>query len=160
VNENVGMGCPLCHGKCKTLTSVGVLVEGVVRRRRLCKLCGHRFTTHEMVSKRGDIVVSKRDGNREIFKIEKLEKSLNLALSKRNITPERIERIANSIADTIDFGESKMSGRYRLVTSAYIGQMVMESLKELDPVAYVRYASIHRRFYCLEDYQKILDTLG
>jgi len=160
------MSCPLCHyPKCATLDSRGYHDADVVRRRRECISCGYRFTTYEQVIIRGDIVVSKRDGNREVFKLSKVENSLRMALAKRNVTPERIERIAQAVAETIDFGADGAAGKtarghYRLVTSAHIGQLVMESLRELDPVAYVRYASIHRRFHCLADYQRLLDTLA
>lgn len=158
-----GMSCPLCHSKCKTTDSRGYWHEDVVRRRRACLSCGYKFTTHEQVVIRGDIVVTKRSGSREPFDMDKLKKSLAMALTKRNITPERIQRMAQSIGEALDFGDDikhkSQKGEYRLVTSAYIGHLAMESLKALDPVGYVRYASIHRRFYSADDFQKLLDTM-
>lgn len=160
------MSCPLCHERCKTVDVRGYWYDDCVRRRRECLVCGHRFTTYEEMRIRGTIVVSKRDGDREPFDVQKLKKSLAMALVKRNITPERINRMALSIGEAVDFAEEKDYKRktqlyeYRLVSSAYIGMLAMESLKALDPVGYVRYASIHRRFYSLDDYQKILDTFG
>lgn len=166
LGDKAGMSCPLCHERCKTVDVRGYWYDDCVRRRRECLVCGHRFTTYEEMRIRGTIVVSKRDGDREPFDVQKLKKSLAMALVKRNITPERINRMALSIGEAVDFAEEKDYKRktqlyeYRLVSSAYIGMLAMESLKALDPVGYVRYASIHRRFYSLDDYQKILDTFG
>lgn len=165
LGDRAGMSCPLCHERCKTIDVRGYWYDDCVRRRRECLVCGHRFTTYEQMQIRGDIVVTKRDGDREPFDIQKLKKSLAMALAKRNITPERIQRMALSISDALntvhadtEYRRKTHANEYRLVSSAYVGALAMESLKALDPVGYVRYASIHRRFHSLDDYQRILDT--
>lgn len=161
-----GMSCPVCHFMTKIIDTRGYWNEDTVRRRRVCvnPECGYRFSTYESVKIRSDIIVSKRNGSSEPFDLPKLEKSLSLATNKyRMITKERIHRIGLSIAQMIDVTKGDhipTKGAYRLVDSKWLAQAVMESLKELDPISYIRYASIHYRFYSLDQYQTLLDSLG
>lgn len=159
-----GMTCPLCHNKCKTTDTRGYWTEDAVHRRRECLVCKYRFSTIEHVTVRSEIVVTKLSGIREKFDLTKIEKSLKLAFANRVISPERINRIAVGIAESID-GTSYVDmvnnrGMYKLVSTRVIGQMVMESLKELDLVAYIRYASVFNRFSDVKQFQTLLDTLG
>jgi transcriptional repressor NrdR len=110
-----------------------------IRRRRECLACGHRFTTYEEIENEA-ITVVKRDDRREPFSRDKLYNSLRIACQKRPISPEKIEALADKIIEEI-------GDKYdREVPSMAIGERVMEALKNLDPVAYVRFASVYRRF--------------
>ena len=110
-----------------------------IRRRRECLSCGHRFTTYEEIENDA-ITVVKRDDRREPFSREKLLLSLRIACRKRPVSPEQVEEIADRITQQI-------GDKYdREVPSMAIGERVMEALRNLDQVAYVRYASVYRRF--------------
>ena len=110
-----------------------------IRRRRECLGCGHRFTTYEEIENEA-ITVVKRDDRREPFSREKLLHSLRIACRKRPVSPEQVEEIADQITQEI-------GDKYdREVPSMAIGERVMEGLRNLDQVAYVRYASVYRRF--------------
>ena len=110
-----------------------------IRRRRECLSCGHRFTTYEEIENEA-ITVVKRDDRREPFSREKLLHSLKIACRKRPVSPQKIEEIADRIVDEI-------GDKYdREVPSMAIGERVMEALRSLDQIAYVRYASVYRRF--------------
>ncbi|KAB2659758.1 MAG: transcriptional repressor NrdR [Verrucomicrobia bacterium] len=110
-----------------------------IRRRRECLGCGHRYTTYEEVEHEGILVV-KRDDRREPFSREKLVHSLRVASLKRPVSPKAIEDLVDKIIDAIE-------GKYdREVPSMAIGERVMEGLRDLDKVAYVRFASVYRRF--------------
>ena len=110
-----------------------------IRRRRACNACGFRFTTYEVLQ-RARLQVSKRDGRREEFSREKIMKSLVIACRKRHISMDQLERIADFISNEV---ESEFE---REVPSIILGKKVMESLMKLDEVAYIRYASVYRRF--------------
>lgn len=110
-----------------------------IRRRRECLGCGHRYTTYEEVEHEGILVV-KRDDRREPFSREKLVHSLRVASLKRPVSPKAIQDLVDKIIDAIE-------GKYdREVPSMAIGERVMEGLRDLDKVAYVRFASVYRRF--------------
>ena len=110
-----------------------------IRRRRECLGCGHRYTTYEEVEHEGILVV-KRDDRREPFSSEKLVHSLRVASLKRPVSPKAIEDLVDKSIDAIE-------GKYdREVPSMAIGERVMEGLRDLDKVAYVRFASVYRRF--------------
>ena len=110
-----------------------------IRRRRECLKCSHRFTTYEEIEHEGLMVV-KRDGRREEFSKEKLLSGLKKACQKRPISPKAIEDIVEKIVDEI-------TDKYeREVPGMAVGERVMEALRGLDPVAYVRFASVYRRF--------------
>lgn len=134
------MRCPKCGCLDDRVVDSRASREGAtIRRRRECLRCGHRFTTYEEIE-RDTLMVIKRDGRREEFSREKLLAGLNKAIQKRPISPKAVEdlmeRIVNYIFDNYD----------REVPSAVIGEQVMAGLRDLDAVAYVRFASVYRRF--------------
>lgn len=123
-----------------------------IRRRRACPDCGGRFTTFERVQLR-DLTVVKRSGRKVPFDRDKLLRSFDIALRKRNVDPERVERAVTGIVRQLESsGESE-------VPSGEIGLLVMEALKSLDDVAYVRYASVYRNFREAKDFQDVLGEL-
>jgi transcriptional repressor NrdR len=125
----------------------------VIRRRRVCPDCGGRFTTFERVQLR-ELTVLKRSGRRIPFEREKLVRSVEIALRKRPVDSERTERMINGIVRQL---ESMGDGE---VTSQTIGELVMEGLKGLDDVAYVRFASVYRNFREAKDFGELLDQLS
>jgi transcriptional repressor NrdR len=125
----------------------------VIRRRRVCPDCGGRFTTFERVQLR-ELTVLKRSGRRIPFERDKLMRSVEIALRKRPVEPERIERLVNGIVRQL---ESSGEGE---VTSQMIGELVMEGLKGLDDVAYVRFASVYRNFREAREFGELLDELS
>ena len=110
-----------------------------IRRRRECLGCGHRFTTYEQIERR-PLMVIKRDGRRETFSREKLLAGIQRACQKRPVSPEAIEDLAEKVSDEIN---EQFEGE---VPGMAVGERVMEGLRELDEVAYVRFASVYRRF--------------
>jgi transcriptional repressor NrdR len=125
----------------------------VIRRRRVCPDCGGRFTTFERVQLR-ELTVLKRSGRRIPFEREKLLRSVEVALRKRPVDPERIERMVNGIVRQLEsMGEGE-------ITSQMIGELVMEGLKGLDDVAYVRFASVYRNFREAKDFGELIDELS
>ncbi|HEV7252534.1 MAG TPA: transcriptional regulator NrdR [Mesorhizobium sp.] len=148
------MRCPYCQSEDTQVKDSRPAEDGAaIRRRRVCPVCGGRFTTFERVQLR-DLVVEKRSGRKVPFDREKLRRSFEIALRKRNADPERIDRAVTGIVRQLESsGESE-------VTSDQIGRMVMESLKSLDDVAYVRYASVYRNFREARDFHEVLGELG
>jgi transcriptional repressor NrdR len=124
-----------------------------IRRRRVCPDCGGRFTTFERVQLR-ELTVVKRSGRRTAFDRDKLQTSIEVALRKRPVSPERIERMVNGIVRQL---ESAGEGE---VPSARVGELVMEGLKGLDDVAYVRFASVYKNFREARDFEEILGELS
>lgn len=124
-----------------------------IRRRRVCPDCGGRFTTFERVQLR-ELTVVKRSGRRTAFDRDKLQTSIEVALRKRPVAPERIERMVNGIVRQLE-----SSGEGEIQSSA-IGELVMEGLKSLDDVAYVRFASVYRNFREARDFEELLGQLG
>lgn len=124
-----------------------------IRRRRVCPDCGGRFTTFERVQLR-ELTVVKRSGRRTVFDRDKLQTSIEVALRKRPVAPERIERMVNGIVRQL---ESSGEGE---IQSSTIGELVMEGLKSLDDVAYVRFASVYRNFREARDFEELLGQLG
>jgi transcriptional repressor NrdR len=123
-----------------------------IRRRRVCSGCGGRFTTFERVQLR-ELMVLKKSGRRVPFDREKLMRSLEIALRKRAVDPERVERMVNGVVRQLESeGESD-------ITSDRIGELVMEGLRALDSVAYVRFASVYRNFREAADFGTIIDEL-
>src|SRR5947209_622712 len=148
------MRCPSC-GSLDTQVKDSRPSEdsAAIRRRRLCLACGFRFTTFERVQLR-ELVVIKRNGRRAPFDRDKLMRSLQIALRKRPVDPERVERMVSKIVrDLESLGESEVS-------SETIGETVMEHLRELDDVAYVRFASVYRNFREAKDFEAVLDELS
>ena len=132
------MRCPYCHeGDSRVIDSREV--GNSIRRRRECMRCGQRFTTYERLTPVSLLVV-KRDGRREPFDREKLYRGIYTACAKRPISDETIESVVGRVeSDLYALGKAE-------VESKVIGQMVMEQLRDLDDVAYVRFASVYRRF--------------
>lgn len=121
-----------------------------MRRRRGCDNCGARFTTFERVQLR-EITVVKRDGKRTPFQRDKLVRSVSIALRKRPVTPEQIEQMVSGINRKLESsGETEIS-------SADIGELAMESLRAIDPVGYVRYASVYRDFGDPSDFAQFIE---
>lgn len=134
------MKCPKCeHREDKVIDSREVREGGAIRRRRLCLNCGHRFTTYEEVL-RAEMQIIKRDGRREELSREKLIQSIAIACQKRPISIQQIEQMTNSVITQIE------AEYEREVPSTAIGSKVMSLLEKLDEVAYVRFASVYRRF--------------
>jgi transcriptional repressor NrdR len=134
------MRCPKCGNQDDKVIDSRASKEGsTIRRRRECIGCGHRFTTYEEIEHEG-LVVVKRDGRREQFSKEKLLSGVRKACQKRPISPKAIEDLVEKIVDEIT---DKYDGE---VPGMAIGERVMEGLRELDEVAYVRFASVYRRF--------------
>lgn len=134
------MRCPKCGNQDDKVIDSRASKEGsTIRRRRECLACEHRFTTYEEIEHEG-LVVLKRDGRREQFSKEKLLSGVRKACQKRPISPKVIEDLVEKIVDQI-------TDKYdREVPGMAIGEAVMEGLRELDEVAYVRFASVYRRF--------------
>ncbi len=148
------MRCPFC-GSDDTQVKDSRPTEdnGAIRRRRFCGTCGQRFTTVERVQLR-ELTVVKTDGRRVPFDRDKLARSIRIALRKRPIQEERIERIVNSIVRQLEAsGDSD-------IPSKQIGELVMDTLKELDKVAYVRFASVYRNFREAKDFEDFVGGLG
>lgn len=147
------MRCPYCGGdETQVKDSRPTEDNTAIRRRRVCSACGGRFTTFERVQLR-ELVVLKRSGRRVPFDRDKLIRSVQVALRKRPVDPERIERMVSGIVRQLEsIGENE-------VTAEEIGQLVMEGLKSLDDVAYVRFASVYRNFREAKDFEALLDEL-
>jgi transcriptional repressor NrdR len=123
-----------------------------IRRRRVCPDCGGRFTTFERVQLR-ELMVTKRSGRRVAFDRDKLMRSVQVALRKRAVDPDRVERMVNGIVRQLESaGESE-------VTSEQIGHLVMEGLRGLDTVAYVRFASVYKNFREAKDFEAFVGEL-
>src|SRR5215216_3285193 len=127
--------------------------SSVIRRRRVCLACNFRFTTFERVQLR-ELVVIKRNGRRVPFDRDKLLRSMQIALRKRPVEPDRIEQVVSKIVRELETqGESEVS-------SETIGEMVMDALRVLDDVAYVRFASVYRNFREPKDFETVLGELS
>lgn len=147
------MRCPYC-GSAETQVKDSRPTEDgtAIRRRRICADCGGRFTTFERVQLR-ELTVVKKTGRRVPFDRDKLMRSVMVALRKRQVDPDRIERMVNGIVRQLEsMGESD-------VASEQIGHLVMEGLRGLDDVAYVRFASVYRDFREAKDFEEFLDEL-
>jgi transcriptional repressor NrdR len=146
--------CPFCgHEDTQVKDSRPTDDGSAIRRRRFCTACSQRFTTIEHVQLR-ELTVVKRDGRRVPFDRDKLARSIRTALRKRPVQEERIERIVNGIVRALEAsGETDIS-------SQHIGEQVMETLKDVDAVAYVRFASVYRNFREAKDFEAFLGKLG
>jgi transcriptional repressor NrdR len=148
------MRCPKCGCQDDKVIDSRASREGAtIRRRRECLKCGYRFTTYEEIE-RGGLFVVKRDGRREEFSKDKLLAGIKKACQKRPISPkvteDLVERIVNEITDKYE----------REVPGEVIGKLVMEGLRQIDEVAYVRYASVYRRFQEATDFVQEVKKLG
>jgi transcriptional repressor NrdR len=148
------MRCPFCANEdTQVKDSRPTDDNAAIRRRRQCPNCGARFTTFERVQLR-ELTVVKTGGQREPFDRDKLLRSMQIALRKRPVDPERVERVVNGIVRRLESsGESE-------IPSTVIGQIVMDALASLDQVAYVRFASVYRNFREAKDFEEFVGKLG
>jgi transcriptional repressor NrdR len=148
------MRCPYCGGEnTQVKDSRPSEDHTAIRRRRVCPDCGGRFTTFERIQLR-ELTVVKKNGRRVPFDRDKLMRSVQVALRKRAVEPERVERMVNGVVRQLESsGESD-------VTSEEIGRLVMEGLKGLDDVAYVRFASVYRNFREPKDFETVIGELS
>jgi transcriptional repressor NrdR len=149
------MRCPFCgHDDTQVKDSRPTEDNSTIRRRRFCTGCGARFTTFERVQLR-ELTVLKKNSQREVFDRDKLSRSMMIALRKRPVDPDRVDRVINGIVRRLESaGESEIRGEA-------IGELVMEALSALDQVAYVRFASVYRNFREAKDFEAfITDELG
>lgn len=147
------MRCPYCgNDDTQVKDSRPTEDSNAIRRRRICNVCGGRFTTFERVQLR-DLVVVKKSGRKVPFDREKLSRSVFTALRKRSVDPEKIERMISGVVRNLEsLGDSE-------ITSDQIGEFVMAGLKGLDDVAFVRFASVYRNFAAADDFRSFLSTL-
>ena len=148
------MRCPFCgHDETQVKDSRPTDDGSAIRRRRFCPACGSRFTTFERVQLR-ELTIVKKGGVKQPFDREKIMRSITLALRKRPVEPERIERVVNGIVRRLEsLGESE-------IPSNVVGEMVMDALASLDPVAYVRFASVYKNFREAKDFEDFVGRLG
>jgi transcriptional repressor NrdR len=148
------MRCPFCNNEETQVKDSRPSEDGTaIRRRRYCPDCGGRFTTFERVQLR-ELTVVKRSGRRVPFDRDKLMRSVQIALRKRPVDPERVERMASGIVRRLEnMGEND-------IKSETIGRLVMEALKALDDVAYVRFASVYKNFREAKDFEALLGELS
>ena len=147
------MRCPFCaHDDSQVKDSRPTEDNTSIRRRRQCESCGARFTTFERVQLR-EITVVKSDGKRETFDRSKIEQSVALACRKRAIEQERIDQLVSGIQRQVEtVGDTE-------IPSARIGEMVMEGLRQLDSVAYIRFASVYRDFSEARDFEEFASNV-
>ena len=147
------MRCPFCSSvDTQVKDSRPTQDQSAIRRRRFCPSCLSRFTTFERVQLR-ELTVVKRNNSRTPFERDKLMRSINIATRKRPVDPDDLERMVNAIVRRLEtLGESD-------VTSSAIGELVMDGLSELDPIAYVRFASVYRNFRETKDFEDFIDEI-
>lgn len=148
------MRCPYCGSEnTQVKDSRPTEDSAAIRRRRVCGDCGGRFTTFERVQLR-DLVVVKKSGRKVPFDRDKLTRSVSTAVRKRDIDPDRLERMISGVVRQLEsLGETE-------ITSEQIGAFVMEGLKGLDDVAFVRFASVYKNFTSADDFSSFLAELG
>ena len=144
------MRCPFClHNDTQVKDSRPTEDNAAIRRRRFCADCGSRFTTFERVQLR-DLMILKKNGQRVPFERDKLIRSIQLATRKRPVDEDRVERVVNGIQRRLESsGESE-------IRSETVGELVMEALSNLDPVAYVRFASVYKNFREVRDFEDFI----
>lgn len=148
------MKCPFCGSDdTQVKDSRPTDDNAAIRRRRSCTACGARFTTFERVQLR-EMSVLKSGGRREPLDRDKLTRSMSIALRKRSVDPERVERAITGIVRRIE-----SSGQTE-VTSHQVGELVMDALRQLDQVAYIRYASVYRNFREARDFEDFVESLA
>jgi transcriptional repressor NrdR len=148
------MKCPFCHAPDSRVTDSREVLGGEsIRRRRECAACGRRFTTYERVELAG-LVVVKKDGRRQEFNPGKLRQKLRVALTKRPVGEPEIDMLLQKIeADLLALGTTE-------VPSSVIGESVLQHLKAIDQVAYIRFASVYREFADIEDLRREVEGLS
>lgn len=146
------MQCPKCKNTdTKVIDSRDANDGKAIRRRRSCTECEYRFTTFETIAS-ANFVVIKRDGSREAYNREKLEQGIWRACEKRKVTQEQIDKLLNTL-------EREWAAKGKEVSSTDIGEGVMNALKKLDDIAYIRFASVYREFKDIETFKKELQRL-
>ena len=147
------MKCPFCGcDDTQVKDSRNADDNTAIRRRRECPECGSRFTTYERVQLR-DLVVIKKNGEKSMFDRDKLARSIQIAVRKRPVEPERVEKIVNSIQRRLESsGESE-------IHSKIIGEYVMDALSRLDHIAYIRFASVYKDFREVSDFENFVETI-
>ena len=148
------MRCPFCSHENSQVKDSRPTEDGAsIRRRRQCEECSARFTTFERVQLR-DLTVVKAGNRKEPFDRTKLERSIVIACRKRPVPPERIDRLVSSLQRQIETsGDSE-------IASTRIGELVMDGLKALDPVAYIRFASVYKDFTEAKDFEEFAGSVG
>mgnify|MGYP001448003891 FL=1 len=148
------MRCPFCGNEDTQVKDSRPTEDNTsIRRRRACINCGGRFTTFERIQMR-ELTVIKRNGQRVLFERDKLVRSMAIALRKRPVEPDRVDRVINGIVRRLEsLGEQE-------VPSSVVGEMIMEALAGLDPVAYVRFASVYKNFREAKDFEEFIGGLG
>nr|WP_121994379.1 MULTISPECIES: transcriptional regulator NrdR [Brucella/Ochrobactrum group] len=147
------MRCPYCQSEDTQVKDSRPAEDGaVIRRRRVCSVCGGRFTTFERVQLR-DLMVVKKSGRRVPFDRDKLTRSIEVALRKRDVDNDRVERAISGIVRQLESsGEAEVS-------SDEIGRLAMDALKGIDDIAYIRFASVYRNFSKAVDFHNVIDEL-
>ncbi len=148
------MRCPFCsHNDTQVKDSRPSEDGSTIRRRRFCPNCNSRFTTFERVQLR-ELTVIKANGERRLFDRDKIARSMSVALRKRPVEADAVEHSVNRIVQKLESeGESE-------IASSYVGQLVMEELKSLDAVAYIRFASVYKDFTEAKDFEQLAGELG
>ena len=147
------MRCPFCAHESSQVKDSRPSEDGAaIRRRRQCEACGARFTTFERVQLR-EVTVVKKNGEREPFDRDKLSRSISIACRKRDISADRVDRLISSI-------QRQLETRGEEVTTTQIGEAVMDGLKALDHVAYIRFASVYKDFSEPGDFAEIAGAVG
>lgn len=148
------MRCPFCGNEDTQVKDSRPTEDGSsIRRRRFCPKCDSRFTTFERVQLR-ELTVIKKDGERRPFDRDKLVRSIEIAVRKRNVSSEQVEMVVNNIVKELEgLGENE-------IPSGTVGEKVMKALHKLDPVAYVRFASVYKDFREAKDFEEFVETLG
>ena len=148
------MRCPFClHNDTQVKDSRPTEDNAAIRRRRFCTDCGSRFTTFERVQLR-ELMILKKNGQRVPFERDKLIRSIQLACRKRPVDETRVERVVNGIQRRLESsGENE-------IRSETVGELVMEALSNLDPVAYVRFASVYKNFREARDFEDFVGQIG
>ena len=144
------MKCPYCSDKKLKVTDKRNSPEGI-RRRRECLKCKKRFTTYEKVNQNGFFII-KKDGRREMFSKEKLEKGFERSFEKRPVSREKIDKMINDI-------EMQLRKKGKEVKSSVIGEVVMKKIKKLDNIAYIRFASVYKDFQDVRDFKTALKEI-
>lgn len=147
------MRCPFCGNLDTQVKDSRVTDDGSsIRRRRECGECASRFTTFERVQLR-ELIIVKKNGEKTMFDRDKLARSIQIAVRKRPITQERVEKVVNSIQRRLESsGETE-------INSSVVGEYVMEALSTLDHIAYIRFASVYRDFKEVKDFEDFVETI-
>jgi len=148
------MKCPFCGNEdTQVKDSRSTEDNSAIRRRRFCSACGARFTTFERIQLR-ELTVIKKSGKKVPFERDKLERSVQIALRKRPVESERVDRMISGIVRRVEsLGEAE-------IASDVVGEIVMEGLQSIDPVAYVRFASVYKNFREAKDFEEFIGVIS